>query len=86
MYERTCISNCVYSLYRATQASCRTLGSEDLLLLDSGAQYADGTTGKLGVVRTAVPWQNFTTLPVPVLVVVLVHACVLLHLCTWFDA
>ena len=33
------------SLFRAKAGRCSTLTSEDLLLLDSGAQYQDGTTG-----------------------------------------
>lgn len=31
--------------HRAKEGSCSTLTGHDLLLLDSGAQYTDGTTG-----------------------------------------
>ena len=30
--------------YRAAEASCKTLTKNDMMLLDSGGQYLDGTT------------------------------------------
>lgn len=32
--------------YRANNNSCKILTKEDMLLLDSGGQYSDGTTGE----------------------------------------
>jgi hypothetical protein len=31
--------------YRATKESCAVINSNELLLIDSGGQYLDGTTG-----------------------------------------
>jgi hypothetical protein len=52
------VSYCVYS--RAKEGQCKELTANDMLLLDSGAQYLDGTTGRsLAYVRIAMLSEQF---------------------------
>ena len=37
----------MFIFFRAVPETCKILTHDDIILLDSGAQYDDGTTGKL---------------------------------------
>eukprot|EP00607_Mallomonas_marina_P000238 CAMPEP_0182429316 /NCGR_PEP_ID=MMETSP1167-20130531/25680_1 /TAXON_ID=2988 /ORGANISM="Mallomonas Sp, Strain CCMP3275" /LENGTH=599 /DNA_ID=CAMNT_0024612759 /DNA_START=217 /DNA_END=2016 /DNA_ORIENTATION=- len=41
--------------YRAQSETCKTLGPDNIMLLDSGAQYIDGTTDVTRTIHTGVP-------------------------------
>jgi Xaa-Pro aminopeptidase len=63
--------------YQPAPASCATLGTDSIFLLDSGAQYLDGTTDVTRTMHFGTPSQHMKTCYTAVLKVRWVHGSVL---------